>query len=278
MSATITAAEVNKLRKMTGAGLMDCKKALVETGGDLDAAVDFLRKKGQKVAEKRADREATEGVVIARTSDDGSFGVVVRLSSETDFVAKNEEFIGFANSISELAVKERPGSKDDLLGLPYEGVTIGEKVTEMVGKIGEKIEVAEYAHMTGDVVVPYIHAGYKIGVLTSFNKPGDNVTAIGRDISMQIAAMSPIAVDESGVAEDVKARELEIGREQAIAEGKPENIIDRIAEGKLKKFYKERTLVHQSFVKDGSKTVGQAISEVDNDLKVNDFVRVSVGE
>ncbi|MFT7587862.1 MAG: elongation factor Ts [Limisphaerales bacterium] len=278
MSATITAAEVNKLRKITGAGLMDCKKALVETGGDVEEAIDFLRKKGQKVAEKRADREATEGVVIARTSEDGRFGVIVRLSSETDFVSKNEEFIGFANSIAELALSERPSSKDDLLGLPLGGATVGEKITEMVGKIGEKIEVAEYATLTGGAVIPYIHAGYKIGVLTVFNKPGEEVTAIGRDISMQIAAMSPISVDETSVAEEVKERELAIGREQAIAEGKAENFLDRIAEGKLKKFYKERTLVHQQFVKDSSKTVAQAITEVDKDLKVDAFVRVSVGE
>jgi elongation factor Ts len=276
MSATITAADVNKLRKMTGAGLMDCKKALQETGGDFDAAIDFLRKKGQKVAAKRADRETTEGVVIAQTNDDGTYGVVVHLSSETDFVAKNEEFIAFAQSIVDTALSSGAKDVDSLLGTAMNGSTIGEQVTDMVGKIGEKIEVANFATMESEAVVPYIHAGYKIGVLTSFNKNGEEVVNIGKDVAMQIAAMAPLSVDESGVADDVKSRELEIGREQARAEGKPENIIERIAEGKLKKFFKENTLVHQQFVKDGSKSVSEAITAVDKDLMVKDFVRVSV--
>lgn len=255
---------------------MDCKKALQETGGDFDAAIDFLRKKGQKVAAKRADRETTEGVVIAQTNDDGTYGVVVHLSSETDFVAKNEEFIAFAQSIVDTALSSGAKDVDSLLGTAMNGSTIGEQVTDMVGKIGEKIEVANFATMESEAVVPYIHAGYKIGVLTSFNKNGEEVVNIGKDVAMQIAAMAPLSVDESGVADDVKSRELEIGREQARAEGKPENIIERIAEGKLKKFFKENTLVHQQFVKDGSKSVSEAITAVDKDLMVKDFVRVSV--
>lgn len=257
---------------------MDCKKALQETGGDVDAAIDFLRKKGQKVAEKRSDREATEGVVIAQTNDSGDFGVAVRVSSETDFVAKNEDFVNFAKSIANIALEGRAADKEAVLALPMDGLTVGEKITEMVGKIGEKIEVADYKALAGGSVVPYIHAGYRIGVLVSMNKENNEaITAIAKDVAMQIAAMSPVAVDESGVSDEVKERELQIGREQAMNEGKPEQIIDKIATGKLNKFYKENTLVHQQFVKDGSKNVGQAIADVDKELKVENFVRVAVG-
>ena len=257
---------------------MDCKKALQETGGDVDAAIDFLRKKGQKVAEKRSDREATEGVVIAQTNDSGDFGVAVRVSSETDFVAKNEDFVNFAKSIANIALEGRAADKEAVLALPMDGLTVGEKITEMVGKIGEKIEVADYKALTGASVVPYIHAGYRIGVLVSMNKENNEaITAIAKDVAMQIAAMSPVAVDESGVSDEVKERGLQIGREQAMNEGKPEQIIDKIATGKLNKFYKENTLVHQQFVKDGSKNVGQAIADVDKELKVENFVRVAVG-
>jgi elongation factor Ts len=278
MSVTISAADVNKLRKMTGAGLMDCKKALQETGGDFDAAIDYLRKKGQKVAEKRADRDATEGAAIALTDGSGSFGVAIRLSSETDFVAKNDEFVGFARAIAEKALAERPADTAALLGLSLDGATIGDRVTEMVGKIGEKIEVAEYATLEAACVVPYIHAGNKIGVLVGLNQAGETAEGMGRDVAMQIAAMNPVAVDESGVPESIKQRELEIGREKALAEGKPENIVDKIAEGTLKKWYKENTLVNQAFVKDGSKTVGQAVAAAASGLEVTGFARLSVGE
>lgn len=278
MSVTISAADVNKLRKMTGAGLMDCKKALQETGGDFDAAIDYLRKKGQKVAEKRADRDATEGAAIALTDGSGSFGVAIRLSSETDFVAKNDEFVGFARAIAEKALAERPADTAALLGLSFDGATIGDRVTEMVGKIGEKIEVAEYATLEAPCVVPYIHAGNRIGVLVGLNQPGETAEGMGRDVAMQIAAMNPVAVDESGVPEHIKQRELEIGREKALAEGKPENIVDKIAEGTLKKWYKENTLVNQAFVKDGSKTVGQAVAAAASGLEVTGFARLSVGE
>lgn len=278
MSVTISAADVNKLRKMTGAGLMDCKKALQETGGDFDAAIDYLRKKGQKVAEKRADRDATEGAAIALTDGSGSFGVAIRLSSETDFVAKNDEFVGFARAIAEKALAERPADTTALLGLALDGATIGDRVTEMVGKIGEKIEVAEYATLEAACVVPYIHAGNKIGVLVGLNQAGEVAEGMGRDVAMQIAAMNPVAVDESGVPESTKQRELEIGREKALAEGKPENIVDKIAEGTLKKWYKENTLVNQAFVKDGSKTVGQAVAAAASGLEVTGFARLSVGE
>jgi elongation factor Ts len=278
MSVTISAADVNKLRKMTGAGLMDCKKALQETGGDFDAAIDYLRKKGQKVAEKRADRDATEGAAIALTDGSGSFGVAIRLSSETDFVAKNDEFVGFARAIAEKALAERPADTAALLGLALDGATIGDRVTEMVGKIGEKIEVAEYATLEAACVVPYIHAGNKIGVLVGLNQAGETAEGMGRDVAMQIAAMNPVAVDETAVPDNIKQRELEIGREKALAEGKPENIVDKIAEGTLKKWYKENTLVNQAFVKDGSKTVGQAVAAAASGLEVTGFARLSVGE
>jgi len=279
MSVTISAADVNKLRKMTGAGLMDCKKALTETDGDFEAAIDYLRKKGQKVAEKRADRDATEGVAIARTNAEGTFGIAIRLSSETDFVAKNEEFVAFAQSIAAVALANAPADLDALLALPLDGgLSIGERVTEMVGKIGEKIEVAEYVHLTAPQVIAYIHAGNKIGVLAGFNKASEAIVSLGRDVAMQIAAMSPVAIDEDGVPENIKARELSIGREKAQAEGKPEAMLDKIAEGTLKRWYKDNTLLHQAFVKDGSKTVAQAIAGVEKDLQVTGFHRVSIGE
>jgi elongation factor Ts len=278
MSATITASDVNKLRQMTGAGLMDCKKALTETGGDFEAAIDYLRKKGQKVAEKRADRDATEGVAIAQTNAAGDFGIAIRLSSETDFVAKNEEFVGFAQAVADAALQNKPADLSALLALPLNGgATIGDRVTEMVGKIGEKIEVAEYAHLSAPCVIAYIHLGNKIGVLAGFNESSDAVSAIGRDVAMQIAAMSPIAVDEDGVPESIKERELAIGREKAAAEGKPEAMLDKIAEGTLRKWYKENTLLNQAFVKDGSKSVAQALQGVSKDLKVTSFFRLSVG-
>lgn len=279
MSLTISAADVNKLRKMTGAGLMDCKKALTETDGDFEAAIDYLRKKGQKVAEKRADRDATEGVAMARTNAEGNFGIAIRLSSETDFVAKNEEFVGFAQQIADKALSDRPADLPALLALPLDGgASIGERVTEMVGKIGEKIEVAEYAHLSAPQVIAYIHVGNKIGVLAGFNKASEQVTAMGRDVAMQIAAMSPIAIDEAGVPDSVKEREMAIGREKAQAEGKPEAMLDKIAEGTLKRWYKDNTLIHQAFVKDGSKTVSQALAAVDKDLQVTGFARLSIGE
>ncbi len=276
-SVTISAADVNKLRKATGAGLMDCKKALTESGGDFEAAIDYLRKKGQKVAAKRADRDASEGAAIALTTDAGDFGVALRLSCETDFVAKNDEFVGFAQSIAETALAAKADSKEAVEGLSFDGSTVGERITEMVGKIGEKIEVAEYATMNAEHVVPYIHAGNKIGVLVGLNKGSDAATAIGRDVAMQIAAMNPIAVDETSVPQDVKDREMAIGREKALAEGKPEQIVDKIAEGTLKKWYKENTLNNQAFVKDSGKTVGQAVSEAESGLAVTGFERLAVG-
>lgn len=275
----ISASEVNKLRKATGAGMMDCKKALQETGGDFDAAIDYLRKKGQKVAAKRADRDANEGVVIALTSDDNKVGYVLHLTSETDFVAKNQEFVDFATAITESAKNADAKTKEEVLELTVDGAPVKAKLEEMVAKIGEKIELGRYQRVEGEMVVPYIHAGYKIGVLVSFNQGGNGqLSEVGKDIAMQIAAMNPVAVDETDVPEDIQQKELELGREQALAEGKPERIVDKIAQGKLQKFFKDNTLVHQPFVKDSSKKVSDVLKEVSGDLKVLSFTRVSLGE
>lgn len=274
----ITASQVNELRQQTGAGLMDCKKALTEANGDLEAAIDILRKKGQKVSAMRAGKAANEGAVVAVTSPDNTRGVVIKLSSETDFVAKNEEFVNFAADIANEALNNNPTDLNALNALAYAGLTIGEKVTELVGKINENIQLAEYETLTAETVVAYIHAGNKIGVLVGLNQPTtDAIAGIGRDIAMQIAAMSPIALDADSVDQATQDRELALGREKALAEGKPENIVDKIAEGTLKKFLKENTLLNQPFVKDSSKTVAQVLKDVDKDLTVTAFKRVALG-
>ena len=276
--STITATEVNNLRKMTGAGLMDCKKALQETNGDVEAAIDVLRKTGQKLANKRADREANEGVIVAKTTSDGKKGIIVNLSCETDFVAKNDDFVKAANELADIALNNDISDLNQFLEADYNGTSIKLAVEEMVGKIGEKIEVSNFERVEDEQVVPYIHAGNKIGVLVAMNKNGsEDITQIGRDVAMQIAAMSPVAVDETEVSQETIDRELAIGREIAIAEGKPENIIENIAQGKLKRFFKDNTLIHQPFVKDGSKTVAEVLKSTDPDLKVNAFKRVALG-
>lgn len=275
----VTASEVNELRQKTGAGLMDCKKALTEANGDLEAAIDILRKKGQKVSALRAGKAASEGAVVATTTADGTTGIVIKLSSETDFVSKNEEFVNLANKIAQIAIENQPADLEALKGLKIDGgLTIGEKVLEMVGKINENIQVTDYEIVKGAGVVAYNHAGNKIGVLVELSLAAEaDVQAIGRDVAMQIAAMSPVSVDSSSVDPAVIERELAIGREKALAEGKPENMVDKIAQGNLQKFYKENTLVAQQFVKDGSKTVEQALKAVNKDLSVKSFKRVALG-
>ncbi|RLD19497.1 MAG: elongation factor Ts, partial [Bacteroidetes bacterium] len=238
----ITAQDVKKLREMTGAGMMDCKKALTEAEGNIESAIEFLRKTGQKLSVKRADREAKEGVVIALVSDDSAKGIVIRLSSETDFVAKNEDFVNLAKSFAQLALDNFPADRETLLQLDYNGVTIADKVIEQVGVIGEKIELADYQKLESECVVPYIHMGYKAGVIVGLNKAGDSQAAAGRDVAMQVAAMKPIAVDQDGVDPSVVEKEIEIGKDLARQEGKPEDLVERIAMGKLGKFYKENTL------------------------------------
>lgn len=275
---TITASQVNELRNLTGAGLMDCKKALTEANGDIQAAIDYLRKKGAKVAELRAGRAAAEGVVIAKTSDDNKKGVAVYLSCETDFVAKNEEFVKFATSIADLALAKSPKTLEDLLALDLNGATVKAQVQEKVSAIGELINVSAYETIEGESVVPYNHMGNKIGVLVALNKPlNDAVNTVGKDVAMQIAAMNPIALDAASVPAEVLEREKAVAREKALAAGKPENILDKISEGAANTYVKENTLLTQAFVKDGSKTVQQVLASAESGLTVTSFKRVERG-
>lgn len=274
----ISAKDVKALRDQTGAGMMDCKKALVEANGDINAAIEYLRKKGQKMTEKRADRDAKEGVVVALTSDDNTKGIIVRIGCETDFVAKNDDFVGFAKSVAQVALSEFPADKDALLATAMEGQTIQEKLVERTGVIGEKIELAAYERLEAAQVVPYIHMGHKAGVIVGFNNQNEQLTEAGRNVAMQIAAMHPIAVDKDGVDASVVQKEIEIGMDQARQEGKPEAMLERIAQGKLGKFYKEKTLLNQEYVKAEKKeNVKQYIQSIDKDLTVTDFKHVTLG-
>ena len=277
MSA-ISAQDVNKLRQMTGAGMMDCKKALAEAEGDFEKAIEILRKKGQKVSASRSDRDAKEGSVFIKVADDKKTAVLIALNCETDFVAKNEEFQSLGKLIAETAYSNKPATKEALLALSAGSLTLNDKIVELVGKIGEKIEVSEYVLMTGEAVVPYIHAGSKLGVLVSLKGVnGKDVTEAGKDVGMQIAAMNPVAVDEKSVDSSVIEKELEIAKAQILAEGKPANMVEKIAQGKLQKFFKDSTLVHQPFVKDNSKTVAQYLDSVSKGLAVAEFRRVAIG-
>lgn len=263
---------------MTGAGMMDCKKALTEADGDFEKAIEILRKKGQKVSASRSDRDAKEGSVFVKVSDDRKEAVLIALNCETDFVAKNEEFQSLGKLIAETAFKNRPADKAALLNLKADNLTLNDKIVELVGKIGEKIEVSEYVHMKGEAVIPYIHAGAKLGVLVSLKGiNGKDVTEAGKDVGMQIAAMNPVAVDEKSVDRTIIDKELEIAKAQIVAEGKPANMVDKIAQGKLQKFFKDSTLMHQAFVKDSSKTVAQYLDTVTKGLTVAEFKRVSIG-
>jgi elongation factor Ts len=277
----ISASDVNKLRQQTGAGMMDCKKALTETNGDFEAAIDYLRKKGAKVAASRQDRESNEGVVIARTSEDGKRGVIIELNCETDFVAKNAEFIAFANQIANTAVENIPADLAALTQLQVDTdvdrVTIAEAITEKTGKIGEKIGVSKYEVVEGEKVIAYIHGNFRLGVLVALSANVAGAEDAGKDVAMQIAAMNPVAVDKDGVDATTIQRELEIAKEQIRAEGKPEEMVEKIAAGKLNKFYKDSTLLNQEFVKDSSKSVAQFLSTVDKGLTVTAFKRVALG-
>ena len=274
----ITAQEVNKLRQMTGAGMMDCKKALTEAEGDFEKAVDLLRKKGQKVSASRADRETKEGVVVTHVNEDSTEGIILSLTCETDFVAKNDEFGAFANEILNIAVKNNSQSVEDIHAVAYENITVGDKIVEMTGKIGEKIEISHFARVQGESVVNYIHSNGKLGVLVSLkNGKGTEVEDAGKDVAMQIAAMNPVAVDKDGVDASVVEREIEVGKEQARAEGKPEEMLEKSALGKLNKFYKENTLLSQAFVKDNSLTIAQYLDKVSKGLTVTEFKRISIG-
>ncbi len=271
----ITAADVNKLRQQTGAGMMDCKKALEETNGDFEAAIDYLRKKGAKVAANRQDRDAKEGVVLSKTSSDNKNAVVVSVNCETDFVAKNADFISFAEQIAKIALEKNPANIDALKALPFDNnVTVGDKFMEQVGKIGEKIDIAYYQIAAADFVASYIHPGNRLAVAVGFNKP---VSAeVAKNIAMQAAAMAPVAIDKDDVDSGTIERELEIAREQIRAEGKPEDMVEKIAQGKLNKFYKESTLLNQEYFIDNKVSVRQFLQSVDKDLTITAFKRYSL--
>jgi elongation factor Ts len=278
MSSTtvnITAADVNKLRTQTGAGMMDCKKALTEAEGDFEKAVDILRKKGQKVAANRGDREAKEGYVIAKLSADATFGAIISLNCETDFVAINADFTAFANKISDVAMANKPADIDALKALPIDGRTIAENITDYVGKIGEKIELGKYEFVAAECVTVYNHPGNRVATIVGFNKKADE--QVMRDVAMQAAAMAPVALDKDQVDASILEREIEIGKEQARAEGKPEEMLEKIAMGKLNKFYKESTLLNQDFIKDNKKTVAQYMNDSEKGLTATGFKRVALG-
>jgi elongation factor Ts len=271
----ITAAEVNKLRQMTGAGMMDCKNALVENDGDFDKAIDFLRKKGQKLASKRADRDANEGVVIAKTNENKTFAAVIMINCETDFVAKTDLFVNFCKSVLDLAIEKMPKSEEELKGLTIDGTTVADLLIEQTGKTGEKVELAHYNFIDGPMNFAYIHQGSRLATIVGFNKTCDE--ALGKDIAMQIASMAPVAIDKDLVSAETIEKELEIYRDLIRQEGKPESMVEQIAQGKLNKFFKDSTLLNQDFIKEGKKSVEQHIKEIDKDLKVTAFYRFMLG-
>jgi elongation factor Ts len=275
--AEIKASDVAKLRQMTGAGMMDCKQALTETNGDFDQAIDILRKKGQKIASKRADREATEGAVIAKVNDSHTFGVVIVLNCETDFVAKNEDFVKKANQIADAAIAAKATSLEQVKALNLEGHSIESEVTNLTGVTGEKVDLSFFKCLESPLVIPYIHPGNRLATLVSFNKNVADIQ-IGKDVAMQVAAMTPVAVKKDRVPQSIIEKELEIGRAQAIEEGKPESIVDKIAQGKLTKFFKENTLLSQDFIKDHKITVADYLSQNDKELTVLDFVRFTLND
>ena len=274
MSA-ISAADVAKLRRVTGAGMMDCKKALEEAEGNFDKAIEIIRKKGQAIANKRADRDASEGVVLSKVTADGKTGIMIALNCETDFVAKNENFVTFAYSILDKALASGSKNLEEALALNLDGRTVAEKIVEQIGMIGEKIELSFFAKTDAEHVQPYIHPGNKLATMIGFNKAGIDIQ-VYKDIAMQTAAMNPVAVDKADVPEKVLATEIEIAKEQARREGKPEAMLEKIAEGKLNKFFKESTLLNQEFVKDNKMTIRQYLQSIQKDLTVTGFVRYTL--
>jgi elongation factor Ts len=280
-TATITAAEINKLRQTTGAGMMDCRKALVESDGDFEKAIDYLRKKGQKVAALRSDREAKEGVIIATTTPDHKTGFIVTLACETDFVGKNADFVNFAQSIANVALKNNVGTLEELLAAQLDGVTVADKINDQVARIGEKIQLARFERIDAEAVAAYIHGAYRMGVLVGMSKNTPTLLEAGKDIAMQIAAMNPVAVDPDSVPTDVVSREKAIVTEQIRNDpkmaGKSDEMIDKIAVGKLNAFFKENTLTAQAFVKDAAKTVGDYLKSVDASVRITQFKRVQLG-
>ena len=273
--AVINAADVAKLRRVTLAGMMDCKKALEEADGNFDKAIEIIRKKGQAVANKRADRDATEGVVLSKTSPDAKLGAIIVLNSETDFVAKNADFMTLANKILDIALANKPANLDELKSLPLDGGKIGDKIVEYVGIIGEKLDLSFYEKIEAAHVQAYIHPGNKLATLAGFTRAGVDVQ-VYKDIVMQIAAMNPVALDKDSVPESVIAQEIEIGKEQARRDGKPEEMLEKIGQGKLAKFFKESTLLNQDFVKDNKMTIKQYLQTANKELTVTDFKRYSL--
>ncbi len=277
MEAKVSLADINKLRTATGAGMMDCKKALEEAGGDYEQAVDILRKKGIAKAAKREEREAKEGVVVAMTLPNQTRGVIVALNCETDFVARNEKFVAMTNKIAEIAVNQFPASLDELKALEYaNGVSIGDTVAEQNGIVGEKIEISAFETITGAQVLPYNHSNNKLSVLVSINKRENAFEEAAKNVAMQIAAMAPVSVSKDDVAPEIIAKEIEIGKELARNEGKAEDMLEKIAMGRLNKFFQENTLLSQKFVKNNDLTVDQYLKSLDKELTVNSFKRVSL--
>ena len=274
LMSKISAADVNKLRKATGAGMMDCKKALVEAEGNFDTAVEVLRKKGQKVAANRADRDSSEGAVIARVNDDATVGVIVSINCETDFVAKNESYVTLANQLADVALTH--DSLDSFLAADFNGMTVADKLTEQTGVIGEKIEIGGFERLEGAFVGSYIHAGNKIATLTSLSAGVDGAAEAAKNVAMQAAAMNPIALNEEGVDAATVEKEIEIAKDQLRQEGKPEAMLDNIAKGKLKRFFKDNTLVNQAYIKDNKQSVSDYIKSVDAELTVTGFKRVAL--
>ncbi|MFL2629021.1 MAG: translation elongation factor Ts [Flavobacteriaceae bacterium] len=270
----ITASEVNKLRQTTGAGMMDCKNALVESKGDFDKALDFLRKKGQKVAANRADRESREGVVLAKVNNENTSGIIISLNCETDFVAKNEDYIKLANEIADLALNHK--SLDSLLNANFNGISVNDKLTEQTGIIGEKIELKEFKRIDNNYVGYYIHAGNKIASLVSLSEKIEQSEELSKNIAMQVAAMNPISLDESNVDQKIIEKEIEIAKEQLRQEGKPDSMLDNIAKGKLKRFFKDNTLLNQNYIKENKISVNSYIKSISSSIEVNSFARVSL--
>jgi len=273
--AAISAADVAKLRRVTLAGMMDCKKALEESEGNFDKAIEIIRKKGQAVANKRSDRDATEGVVFSKVTTDGKLGAIIVLNSETDFVAKNADFIAFATKILDIALAKKPANLEELKSLPLDGGKIGDKIIEYIGIIGEKVELSYYEKIEAAHVQAYIHPGSKLATLVGFTKAGIDIQ-VYKDIAMQVAAMNPVAVDKDVVSPAVIAQEIEIGKEQARRDGKPEDMLEKIAQGKLTKFFKESTLLNQDFIKDNKMTIKQYLQSANKELTVTDFKRYSL--
>lgn len=278
MSVTISAAEINKLRQQTGAGMMDCRKALTETSGDFEAAIDWLRKQGQKVAAKRSDREANEGVVIAKTTADNKTGFIICVSCETDFVSKNADFVAFVQSIADAAVSNNVKSVEELNDVTINGAKVSDLINDKLAAIGEKIGIVSFERVEAPFVSAYIHGAYRIGVLLGLSK---EAAEAGKDVAMQIAAMNPVAVDADSVPSEVVERERAIVTDQIQQDpkmaGKPADMVAKIAEGKLNAFFKENTLLAQSFVKDNGKSVAEYLKSIDKDLTVTTFKRVAIG-